>query len=62
MYYKTLGSSCRLVRVPEPAWIRIDYPDGGEAQVGETDYGEERLVVRRTRLTGHQAQLFPDWR
>ncbi|MDK1046238.1 MAG: IS1380 family transposase [Anaerolineales bacterium] len=50
--------------IDEETWIRIDYPEDGEADVSETVYGEnnDRLVVRRTRLTGHQAQLFPDWR
>jgi Transposase DDE domain group 1 len=32
------------------------------AQVAETTLGEDRLVVRRTRLTGTQATLWPDWR
>jgi hypothetical protein len=39
-----------------------DYPDGGEAQIAQTMVGHQRLVVRRTRLVGPQAQLFPDWR
>ncbi len=57
--------------IGEDAWTPIDYPDGGEAQVGEAIYvtgsGRRqrrlRLVVRRTRLTdAAQAQLWPDWR
>jgi hypothetical protein len=48
--------------IDEDAWQRIDYPDGGEAQISETLYGERRLVVRRTRLLGAQAELWPDWR
>jgi hypothetical protein len=44
------------------AWMAIDYPDGGEAQIAETVYGDRRLVVRRTRLLGAQAELWPDWR
>ncbi|MDQ3245775.1 MAG: hypothetical protein M3Q52_02575, partial [Pseudomonadota bacterium] len=40
----------------------IDYPAGGEAQIAETVYGDRRLIVRRTRLLGAQAELFPDWR
>ena len=39
-----------------------DYPDGGEAQVAETQLKGFRLIVRRTRLIGAQAELFPDWR
>ena len=50
-------------QIPEDAWTRIeDYPTGGEAQIAETTYGGRRLVVRRTRLLGAQAELFPDWR
>jgi hypothetical protein len=48
--------------IDETAWQHIDYPDGGEAQIAETVYGERRLIVRRTRLVGAQAELFPDWR
>ena len=44
------------------AWQRIDYPDEGEAQIAETVYGGRRLIVRRTRLTGAQVELWPDWR
>jgi Transposase DDE domain group 1 len=40
----------------------IDYPDDGEAQIAETTLGGQRLVVRRTRLLGAQAELWPDWR
>ncbi len=44
-------------------WVTIsDYPDTGEAQLAETTVGDFRLIVRRTRLVGAQAQLFPDWR
>jgi hypothetical protein len=48
--------------IAEHAWGDIDYPDGGAAQVGETTLGSDRLVVRRTRLLGPQATLWPDWR
>ena len=48
--------------IDETAWQPIDYPVGGEAQIAETVYGERRLIVRRTRLLGAQAELFPDWR
>jgi hypothetical protein len=48
--------------IGEEAWITIDDPQGGEAQIAETVYGERRLVVRRTRLVGAQAELWPDWR
>lgn len=49
--------------IPESEWLPlIDYPERGEAQIAETVVGERRLVVRRTRLLGKQAELFPDWR
>jgi hypothetical protein len=48
--------------INESAWQHIAYPDGGEAQIAETTYGERRLIVRRTRLVGTQAELFSDWR
>jgi hypothetical protein len=48
--------------IDEHDWQRIDYPEAGEAQIAETTYGGRRLIVRRTRLLGVQAELFPDWR
>jgi hypothetical protein len=48
--------------IPEADWQPIPYPDGGEAQIAETVYGDRRLIVRRTRLLGPQAELFPGWR
>lgn len=48
--------------IPEGQWVDIDYPDGGKGQVAETTYGDYRLIVRRTRLVGPQATLWPDWR
>jgi hypothetical protein len=57
--------------IDEHAWVGIDYPDGGEAQVAETMYvagsgrrrRELRLVVRRSRLTEPaQLRLWPNWR
>ena len=38
-----------------------DYPKEGEAQIAQTTYGGRRLIVRRTRLLGAEAQLWPDW-
>jgi hypothetical protein len=49
-------------QIDEDAWQPIDYPAGGEAQIAETVYGGRRLIVRRTRLLGPQAELWPDWR
>jgi hypothetical protein len=51
-----------IAAIPENAWQTIPYTDGGQAQIAETVYGERRLIVRRTRLVGAQAELFPDWR
>jgi Transposase DDE domain group 1 len=49
--------------IPEDAWTTIDdYPEDGEAQIAETTHGTRRLIVRRTRLIGPQAELWPDWR
>jgi DDE family transposase len=49
--------------IPEAAWTTLDdYPDDGEAQIAETVYGGRRLIVRRTRLVGPQAELWPHWR
>ena len=59
---KNLAVTRAIEGINEEAWTPIGYPDGGEAQVAETSYNEERLVVRRTRLTGSQGTLWPDWR
>jgi hypothetical protein len=48
--------------IDEDAWQQIAYPDDGEAQIAETVYGDRRLIIRRTRLVGAQAELWPDWR
>jgi Transposase DDE domain group 1 len=51
-----------IAQIPEGEWEAIEYTAGGQAQVAETTYRGLRLVVRRTRLVGAQAELFPDWR
>ncbi len=52
-----------ITAIPEPDWQPLeDYPDGGEAQIAQTMLGRQRLIVRRTRLVGAQAELWPDWR
>ena len=56
------GSPRPSPRSPRRAGRPIAYTASGEAQVAETSYRELRLVVRRTRLVGAQAELFPDWR
>ncbi len=58
-------------RIADDAWVRIAYPEGGEAQVAETTHvagsgrrrRQLRLVVRRTRLADPaQLRLWPNWR
>jgi hypothetical protein len=52
-----------IAAIPEKNWVTIEnYPDTGEAQIAETTLKGFRLIVRRTRLVGTQAELFPDWR
>jgi hypothetical protein len=52
-----------IAQIPEDAWVTVtDYPKTGEAQIAETELKGFRLIVRRTRLVGAQAELFPDWR
>jgi Transposase DDE domain group 1 len=51
-----------ITAIDEQAWVEIVYPEGGLAQVAETRYQGDRLIVRRTRLVGAQAELFPNWR
>jgi hypothetical protein len=52
-----------IAQIPEQDWqILEDYPERGEAQIAETMLGQRRLIVRRTRLVGAQAELWPDWR
>jgi Transposase DDE domain group 1 len=51
-----------IAAIDEQAWVDIVYPEGGLAQVAETRYRGDRLIVRRTRLVGEQAELFPNRR
>jgi hypothetical protein len=52
-----------IAKIPESAWRPLeDYSPEGEAQIAETIAGGRRLIVRRTRLVGPQAELWPDWR
>jgi hypothetical protein len=57
------GVAEQIASVPESDWITLkDYPKDGEAQIAETTYGGRRMIIRRTRLIGAQAELWPDWR
>jgi len=52
-----------IEQIPEQAWQPLaGYPPEGIAQIAEGTLSGRRLVVRRTRLVGAQAELFPDWR
>ncbi|MGH3609421.1 MAG: IS1380 family transposase [Pseudonocardiaceae bacterium] len=52
-----------IAGIPERDWQPLaDYPETGEAQIAQTMLGHQRLIVRRTRLVGAQAELWPDWR
>lgn len=52
-----------VAAIEESHWqLLADYPDEGEAWIAETRCRGGRLIVRRTRLLGPQAELFPDWR
>jgi hypothetical protein len=48
--------------IEEEDWTPIDYTCDGIAEVAECVYKGRRLVVRRTRLVGSQATLWPEWR
>jgi hypothetical protein len=48
--------------IDEEAWTPIEYTCDGEAEVAESTYKGRRLIVRRTRLIGRQATLWPEWR
>jgi len=48
--------------IDSDSWTPIDYTENGEAQVAQTTYKGRRLIIRRTRLIGDQAELFPNWR
>ncbi|MGH2882886.1 MAG: IS1380 family transposase, partial [Solirubrobacteraceae bacterium] len=53
----------QIAEIPESDWQTLDdYPDDGEAQIAHTTLAGKRMIVRRTRLIGAQAELWPDWR
>ena len=62
-----------IAAIGDAEWTPIGYTDDGEAQVAATELTSSRrpagkqqrtvrLVVRRTRITGPQADLWPNWR
>ncbi|MGH9307701.1 MAG: IS1380 family transposase [Acidimicrobiales bacterium] len=48
--------------IGEEVWTPIDYTCDGIAEVAECVYKGRRMIVRRTRLVGRQATLWPEWR
>ncbi|MBF6558487.1 MAG: IS1380 family transposase [Acidimicrobiales bacterium] len=63
MGVRMIKSVTRAVEgIDESAWTPIDYTFDGEAEVAQCDYKGRRLIVRRTRLVGRQATLWPQWR
>jgi hypothetical protein len=52
-----------IAAIPEARWVPVgDYPDDGVCELAETDWGDDRLIVRRTIIIGDQAPLFDTWR
>ena len=62
-----------IAAIDEDAWAPIAYTRGGQAQVAESTVTTSarsrsrkpdtlRLIVRRARLVGAQAELWPNWR
>jgi hypothetical protein len=51
-----------IATIGEDAWVEIGYSPDGMAQVAETPFRGDRLVVRRVRNLDDQQQLFPTWR
>jgi len=51
-----------IATISEHVWVQIAYQPDGVAQVAETPYRGDRLIVRRVRNEGDQAQLFATWR
>jgi hypothetical protein len=51
-----------IAAITEADWVDIGYTGDGLAQVAETPYRGDRLIVRRVRNLGDQQQLFATWR
>jgi hypothetical protein len=60
--WQTTPIRTAIQAIDQDAWVDVVYPDGGLAQLAETRYKGDRLTMRRTRLVGAQAELFPTWR
>jgi hypothetical protein len=51
-----------IAAIGEAAWTTIGYTPDGVAQVADTPFRGDRLIVRRVRNLDDQQQLFPTWR
>ncbi|HET7517530.1 MAG TPA: IS1380 family transposase [Actinomycetes bacterium] len=51
-----------IAAIGEANWVDIPYSLDGVAQVAETPFRDDRLIVRRVRNLGDQQQLFATWR
>jgi hypothetical protein len=51
-----------IAEIDESSWVEIAYTPGEIAEVAETTYKDDRLIVRRVRDRSVQAQLFHTWR
>jgi len=50
-----------IAEIDESSWVGIDYTPGEIAEVAETTYKGDRLIVRRVRDRSAQGQLFHTW-
>ena len=57
----TKGIKEIIEAIDEDSWSDIAYTPDGCTQVAETTYQNRRLIIRRTRLIGKQAELWPNW-
>ena len=55
---QTKAVRAAIAAIPQAAWVPIASQPDGAAQVAETGYQGDRLIVRRVRNQGEQAQLF----
>jgi hypothetical protein len=49
MVRQTKTVRAAIAAIPEAAWVQITYQPDGVAQVAETPYRGDRLIVRRAR-------------
>jgi len=59
---RTTTVRAAIAAISQDAWVTIPYTPGGGAQVAQTFYKGDRLIVRRVRNLDDQQQLLPTWR